>query len=128
MGINGRLTTSQSNWLACNRGSTRFGYGTETYWPRSSVAPAGPGGGPARRGYRSVMPPANSPSSPAEYGSVAYGSPVAQLARLADVLGIDLVEAAQTKLADSARRYPVERTRGSAAKAPHERAPAPPVQ
>ncbi|MEV4755338.1 nucleotide pyrophosphohydrolase [Micromonospora sp. NPDC049559] len=40
------------------------------------------------------------------------------LVRLADVLGIDLVEAAIDKLADSARRYPVEQSRGSAAKAP----------
>jgi NTP pyrophosphatase (non-canonical NTP hydrolase) len=40
------------------------------------------------------------------------------LVRLADVLGIDLVNAATEKLADSARRYPVGRSRGSAAKAP----------
>jgi NTP pyrophosphatase (non-canonical NTP hydrolase) len=40
------------------------------------------------------------------------------LVRLADVLGIDLVDAAMEKLADSARRYPVDRSRGSAAKAP----------
>jgi NTP pyrophosphatase (non-canonical NTP hydrolase) len=39
------------------------------------------------------------------------------LVRLADVLGIDLVAAALDKLADSARRYPVEQARGSAAKA-----------
>ena len=37
---------------------------------------------------------------------------------LAEVLGIDLVDAAMEKLADSARRYPVGRSRGSAAKAP----------
>ena len=38
------------------------------------------------------------------------------LIRLADVLGIDLIEAARDKLADSARRYTVEAARGSAAK------------
>jgi NTP pyrophosphatase (non-canonical NTP hydrolase) len=38
------------------------------------------------------------------------------LVRLADVLGIDLIEAAADKLADSARRYTVEAARGSAAK------------
>ncbi|BCL16131.1 nucleotide pyrophosphohydrolase [Micromonospora sagamiensis] len=46
------------------------------------------------------------------------GDVMIYLVRLADVLGIDLVEAATDKLADSARRYPVERARGSAAKAP----------
>ena len=40
------------------------------------------------------------------------------LVRLADVLGIDLVEAATDKLADSGRRYTVEASRGSAAKIP----------
>lgn len=39
------------------------------------------------------------------------------LVRLADVLGLDLVEVARAKLADSARRYPVDRSRGSARKA-----------
>ena len=38
------------------------------------------------------------------------------LVRLADVLGIDLVEAVADKLADSGRRYTVEAARGSAAK------------
>ncbi|WP_433550160.1 nucleotide pyrophosphohydrolase [Micromonospora zamorensis] len=46
------------------------------------------------------------------------GDVMIYLTRLADVLGIDLVEAALTKLEDSARRYPVEQTRGSAAKHP----------
>ncbi|MFI6824073.1 nucleotide pyrophosphohydrolase [Micromonospora sp. NPDC050187] len=45
------------------------------------------------------------------------GDVMIYLVRLADALGIDLVEAATDKLADSARRYPVERARGSAAKA-----------
>ncbi|MCG5435567.1 nucleotide pyrophosphohydrolase [Micromonospora foliorum] len=46
------------------------------------------------------------------------GDVMIYLVRLADVLDIDLVEAAIDKLADSARRYPVEGARGSAAKAP----------
>jgi len=50
------------------------------------------------------------------------GDVMIYLTRLADVLGVDLVEAALTKLEDSARRYPVETARGSAAKAP----PSPP--
>jgi NTP pyrophosphatase (non-canonical NTP hydrolase) len=40
------------------------------------------------------------------------------LVRLADVLGIDLVEAATEKLADSGRRYTVEASRGSAKRIP----------
>lgn len=46
------------------------------------------------------------------------GDVMIYLVRLADVLDIDLVEAATDKLADSARRYPVETAKGSAAKAP----------
>lgn len=38
------------------------------------------------------------------------------LVRLADVLGLDLVQAALDKLAESGRRYTVEATRGSAGK------------
>lgn len=38
------------------------------------------------------------------------------LTRLADVLGIDLVQAALDKLEDSARRYTIEAAHGSAAK------------
>ncbi|WP_203782519.1 MazG-like family protein, partial [Paractinoplanes rishiriensis] len=38
------------------------------------------------------------------------------LVRLADVLGIDLVQAALDKLEDSGRRYTVEAAHGSAAK------------
>ncbi|MEV6599784.1 nucleotide pyrophosphohydrolase [Actinoplanes sp. NPDC051346] len=45
------------------------------------------------------------------------GDVMIYLVRLADVLGIDLIAAATEKLADSARRYPVERVRGSAVKA-----------
>ncbi|MET8234609.1 nucleotide pyrophosphohydrolase [Micromonospora sp. NPDC005298] len=44
------------------------------------------------------------------------GDVMIYLTRLADVLGVDLTEAALTKLDDSARRYPVEQVRGSAAK------------
>lgn len=46
------------------------------------------------------------------------GDVMIYLTRLADVLDIDLVDAATDKLADSARRYSVETARGSAAKAP----------
>ena len=45
------------------------------------------------------------------------GDVMIYLTRLADVLGIDLVEAARDKLAGSARRYPVDSSRGSARKA-----------
>lgn len=40
------------------------------------------------------------------------------LVRLADLLGVDLIEAARAKLAESERRYDVEKHRGSARKAP----------
>jgi NTP pyrophosphatase (non-canonical NTP hydrolase) len=40
------------------------------------------------------------------------------LVRLADVLGVDLLEAADAKLEANARRYPADRVRGSADKAP----------
>ncbi|WP_250034202.1 nucleotide pyrophosphohydrolase [Paractinoplanes maris] len=46
------------------------------------------------------------------------GDVMIYLTRLADVLGLDLAEAARQKLADSARRYTVEAARGSAAKQP----------
>ena len=38
------------------------------------------------------------------------------LVSMADVLGIDLVEAAHAKLAENARKYPVERAKGNARK------------
>jgi len=38
------------------------------------------------------------------------------LISLADVLGLDLVQAARAKLLDNARKYPVDRARGSAKK------------
>jgi NTP pyrophosphatase (non-canonical NTP hydrolase) len=44
------------------------------------------------------------------------------LVSLADVVGLDLLEAAQAKLRDNAVKYPVERVRGSAKKY-HELAP-----
>ena len=40
------------------------------------------------------------------------------LVRLADILGVDLLDAADAKLEANARRYPAERVRGSADKAP----------
>ena len=44
------------------------------------------------------------------------GDVMIYLVRLADVLGIDPVEAGRLKLADSERRYPVATSRGSVAK------------
>jgi NTP pyrophosphatase (non-canonical NTP hydrolase) len=44
------------------------------------------------------------------------GDVMIYLTRLADVLGIDLVEAAMTKLDEVTTRYPVEQAKGSAAK------------
>ncbi|WP_446215163.1 nucleotide pyrophosphohydrolase [Micromonospora sp. IBHARD004] len=44
------------------------------------------------------------------------GDVMIYLTRLADVLGIDLVEAALTKLDEVAVRYPVHQVKGSAAK------------
>ena len=46
------------------------------------------------------------------------GDVMIYLVRLADILGVDLVEVANAKLADSARRYPVTSARGSTRKAP----------
>jgi NTP pyrophosphatase (non-canonical NTP hydrolase) len=40
------------------------------------------------------------------------------LVRLSDILGVDLLEAAHAKLDANARRYPADRVRGSADKAP----------
>jgi NTP pyrophosphatase (non-canonical NTP hydrolase) len=51
------------------------------------------------------------------------GDIIIYLVRLADVLDVDLIRAASDKLADSARRYPADEVRGSAAKAP----PSPPT-
>ncbi|MFF5176199.1 nucleotide pyrophosphohydrolase [Micromonospora sp. NPDC000089] len=44
------------------------------------------------------------------------GDVMIYLTRLADVLGIDLVDAALTKLDEVALRYPVDQSKGSAAK------------
>ncbi|MFC4062000.1 nucleotide pyrophosphohydrolase [Planomonospora corallina] len=41
------------------------------------------------------------------------------LTRLADVLGVDLIDAAHAKLDESEDRYPAEIYRGSTRKAPH---------
>jgi NTP pyrophosphatase (non-canonical NTP hydrolase) len=46
------------------------------------------------------------------------GDVMIYLVRLADALGLDLVQAATDKLAEAARRYPADGVRGSAAKAP----------
>jgi NTP pyrophosphatase (non-canonical NTP hydrolase) len=51
------------------------------------------------------------------------GDIMTYLVRLADVLDVDLIGAARDKLTDSARRYPADEVRGSAAKAP----PSPPT-
>jgi len=56
----------------------------------------------------------------AEIGDVAI-----YLVRLADVLHIDLVQAALDKLEDSGRRYTVEAARGSVAKIASEHPPVP---
>jgi NTP pyrophosphatase (non-canonical NTP hydrolase) len=64
--------------------------------------------------------PDAAPKIRAELGDVMI-----YLTRLADVLGVDLVQAALDKLDHSARRYPVEQSRGSAAKAPHDQPSAP---
>jgi NTP pyrophosphatase (non-canonical NTP hydrolase) len=48
------------------------------------------------------------------------GDVMIYLVRLADVLGVDLLQVAVDKLAQSAERYPVETARGSAAKARHD--------
>jgi NTP pyrophosphatase (non-canonical NTP hydrolase) len=53
------------------------------------------------------------------------GDVMIYLVRLADVLGVDLVQAGLDKLADSHRRYPADQVRGSAAKAPTDRPSAP---
>ncbi|WBB82023.1 nucleotide pyrophosphohydrolase [Micromonospora sp. WMMD882] len=47
------------------------------------------------------------------------GDVVIYLTRLADLLGVDLVEAATDKLAEAARRYPAETARGTATRARH---------
>jgi dCTP diphosphatase len=41
------------------------------------------------------------------------------LVRLADVAGVDLLEAASAKIAANAERYPAAEVRGSSAKRPH---------
>jgi NTP pyrophosphatase (non-canonical NTP hydrolase) len=64
--------------------------------------------------------PDAAPKIRAELGDVMI-----YLTRLADVLGVDLVQAALDKLDHSAHRYPVEQSRGSAAKAPHDQPSAP---
>ncbi len=45
------------------------------------------------------------------------------LVRLADVLGVDLLEATHTKIDENDHRYDAEKYRGSSRKAPHRPAP-----
>ncbi|GIG86097.1 nucleotide pyrophosphohydrolase [Plantactinospora endophytica] len=56
-------------------------------------------------------------TSAAEGVRAEIGDVMIYLTRLADVLGVDLIQAAHDKLTDSAIRYPIEEARGSAAKA-----------
>ena len=56
-------------------------------------------------------------ASAADRVRAEIGDVMIYLTRLADVLGIDLVSAARDKLSSSARRYPIEGSRGSARKA-----------
>jgi NTP pyrophosphatase (non-canonical NTP hydrolase) len=51
------------------------------------------------------------------------GDVTVYLVRLADVLGIDLIEAATEKLGEAGRRYTIESARGSAAKIRADRPP-----
>ena len=53
------------------------------------------------------------------------GDVMVYLVRLADVLGLDLVAAATDKLAEAAKRYTVEASRGSAAKIDADPPPGP---
>ncbi len=55
-------------------------------------------------------------SEAAARAKAEIGDVLIYLVRLADVLGIDLVQAGLDKLADSSRRYPADQVRGSAAK------------
>lgn len=57
---------------------------------------------------------ARGPAIRRELGDVAV-----YLVRLADVLGVDLIAAAHSKLDETQERYDVETYRGSAVKAPH---------
>ncbi|WP_327109318.1 nucleotide pyrophosphohydrolase [Nonomuraea glycinis] len=57
--------------------------------------------------------------------SAELGDVTNYLVRLADVLGVDLVQAAEAKIASSERRYPPDLYRGSARKAPPD--PHPPL-
>ena len=49
-------------------------------------------------------------------GGVHVVPKLSRLKSLADVLGVNLVEAARAKLLENARKYPVERAKGNAKK------------
>ena len=59
--------------------------------------------------------------------SAELGDVTNYLVRLADVLGVDLVQAAEAKIASSERRYPPDLYRGSARKAPPDPHPPSPL-
>jgi hypothetical protein len=75
--------------------------------------PPGVGDGQPARPVRNRGAARSTPSWLSELGDVNI-----YLVRLADGLGVDLVEAARVKLSESERRYDVETYRGSARKAP----------
>ena len=68
--------------------------------------------------FQWLTPEQSAALSPAQRDEVAreMADVFIYLLRLAQVQGIDLLTAAEAKLADNARRYPVETARGSSAK------------
>jgi len=68
--------------------------------------------------FQWLTPEQSAALSPAQRDEVAreMADVFIYLLRLAQVQGIDLLTAAEAKLADNARRYPVEQARGSSAK------------
>ncbi len=68
--------------------------------------------------YQWLTPEQSAALSPAQRDEVAreMADVFIYLLRLSQVQGIDLLTAAEAKLADNARRYPVETARGSSAK------------
>ncbi len=59
---------------------------------------------------------AQSSSLPLSEVRKEMGDVLLYLIRLADKLGIDLIEAAQAKLVENAKKYPVEKARGTSKK------------
>jgi NTP pyrophosphatase (non-canonical NTP hydrolase) len=68
--------------------------------------------------FQWLTPEQSTSLSPAEHEAVSreMADVFIYLLRLAQVQGIDVLAAAEAKLADNARRYPVETARGSSAK------------